>query len=271
MVTSLLCHHQGYKRPLDSMYPPSKRHEGEAFSVQQYGTQQADMFGPYGGPGGGGAYMGPERRPGQGQYPYPYPRDRQGPPQPGMMGAGPPSASGGPGEGPQSNMWHPRNEAGFPFGRQGPTFDPEARGQDSHWPPRQPGYPAHSSSSSSASPMPPLPSRQAPPTSSFQATPTISNHVTRSHSPSSFPRPTAGSLSPNSAPYLPSMKKAGLPGPGHTPPQGFPLLYKEVTFPPGSVEATPLKVKPRRRLTAKDTGTGNNCLLMYLLIYRLIY
>ncbi|XP_029983967.1 AT-rich interactive domain-containing protein 1B isoform X2 [Sphaeramia orbicularis] len=254
---------QGYKRPLDSMYPPSKRHEGEAFSVQQYGAQQVDMFGPYGGPGGGGggggggAYMGPERRPAQGQYPYPYPRERQGPPQHGMMGSGPPSTSGGPGEGPQTNMWPPRTEVGFPYGRQGqgPTFDPEARAQDGQWPPRQPGYPAHSSSNSSSSPMPPLPSRQAQPSSTFQATPPMSNHVTRSHSPSSFPRPAAGSLSPNSAPYLPSMKKAGLPGPGPAPSQGLPLLYREVSFPPGSVEATPLKVKPRRRLTAKDTGT----------------
>uniref|UniRef100_A0A672ZJ68 AT rich interactive domain 1B (SWI1-like) n=1 Tax=Sphaeramia orbicularis TaxID=375764 RepID=A0A672ZJ68_9TELE len=244
MVTSHLCCRQGYKRPLDSMYPPSKRHEGEAFSVQQYGAQQVDMFGPYGGPA-------------QGQYPYPYPRERQGPPQHGMMGSGPPSTSGGPGEGPQTNMWPPRTEVGFPYGRQGqgPTFDPEARAQDGQWPPRQPGYPAHSSSNSSSSPMPPLPSRQAQPSSTFQATPPMSNHVTRSHSPSSFPRPAAGSLSPNSAPYLPSMKKAGLPGPGPAPSQGLPLLYREVSFPPGSVEATPLKVKPRRRLTAKDTGT----------------
>ncbi|XP_069028589.1 AT-rich interactive domain-containing protein 1B isoform X2 [Embiotoca jacksoni] len=249
---------QGYKRVMEGMYPPAKRHEGEAFGVQQFGSQQPDVFGPYG--GGGGGYVGPERRPVQGQYPYPYSRDCQGPPQHGMMGSGPPAASGGPGEGPQANMWHPRTDIGFTYSRQGqgPPYPGMGRGddqegrapQDNQWPPghlsqRQPPYPSPSSSSS----MPPLPSRQPP--SSFQATPTVPNHVTRSHSPSSsFPRPLGGSLSPNSAPYLPSIKKPGAP-----PSQGLPLVHREVSFPPSSVEATPPKLKPRRRLTAKDTGT----------------
>uniref|UniRef100_A0A4W6ELP9 AT-rich interactive domain 1B n=1 Tax=Lates calcarifer TaxID=8187 RepID=A0A4W6ELP9_LATCA len=261
---------QGYKRPMEGMYPPSKRHEGEGFGVQQYGSQQPDMFGPPygGGGGGGGGYMGPERRPVQGQYPYPYGRDRQGPPQHGMMGSGPLPVSGGPGEGPQANMWHPRTDMGYTYSRQGqgPPYpslnrgdDQEGRApQDSQWPPshpgqRQPPYPPHSSSSSSS--MPPLPSRQPP--SSFQATPTVPNHVARSHSPSSFPRPMGGSLSPNTAPYLPSMKKPGLPGVPPVPPptQGLPLIHREVSFPTSSVEATAPKLKPRRRLTAKDTGT----------------
>uniref|UniRef100_UPI0037E9784D AT-rich interactive domain-containing protein 1B n=1 Tax=Semicossyphus pulcher TaxID=241346 RepID=UPI0037E9784D len=251
---------QGYKRPMDPLYPPAKRHEGEAFGVQTFGPQQSDMFGPYS--GGGGGYMGPERRPVQGQYPYPYARDRQGPPQHGMMGSGPSALSGGPAEGPQANMWHPRTDMGYPYR---PSYTGMGRGddqegrapQDSQWPPshqgqRQPPYPPNSSPSPS---MPTLPSRQ--PSSSFQATPTISNHVTRSHSPSSFPRPLGGSLSPNSTPYLPSMKKPGHPGvpPGPSPAQSLHLLHREVSFPPGSVEATPPKLKPRRRLTAKDTGT----------------
>lgn len=257
---------QGYKRPMDGLYPPAKRHEGEAFAVQQFGSQQPDMFGPYGGAGGG--YMGPERRPVQGQYPYPYPRDRQGPPQHSMMGSGPPPVSGGPGEGPQANMWHPRTDMGYTYGRQGqgPPFPGMGRGddqegrapQDTQWPPshpgqRQPPYPPHSSSTSPS--MPPLPSRQPP--SSFQTTPTVPNHVTRSHSPSSFPRPLGGSLSPNSAPYLPSMKKPGHPSvpPGPPPAQSLHLIHREVSFPPSSVEATPPKLKPRRRLTAKDAGT----------------
>ena len=258
---------QGYKRAMEGMYPPSKRHEGEGFSVQQYSSQQPDMFGPPYGGGGTGGYMGPERRPVQGQYPYPYSRDRQGPPQHGMMGQGPPSVPGGPGEGPQPNMWHPRTDIGFSYSRQGqgPLYPPgrgddqEGRApQDSQWPPghlgqRQPPFPPHSSSSSSPS-MPPLPPRQPP--SSYQATPTVPNHVTRSHSPSSFPRPLGGSLSPNSAPYLPSMKKPGLPGVPPIPPpvQGLSLINREVSFPASSVEATAPKLKPRRRLTAKDTG-----------------
>uniref|UniRef100_A0A671TXV7 AT-rich interactive domain 1B n=1 Tax=Sparus aurata TaxID=8175 RepID=A0A671TXV7_SPAAU len=255
---------QGYKRPMEALYPPAKRHEGEAFGVQQFGSQQPDMFGPYG--GGGGAYMGPERRPVQGQYPYQYPRER--PPQHAMMGSGSPAVSGGPGDGPQANMWHPRTDIGYTYSRQGqgPPYPGMGRGddqegrapQDSQWPPshpgqRQPPYPPHSSSSSPS--MPPMPSRQPP--ASFQATPTVPNHVARSHSPSSFPRPVGGSLSPNSTPYLPSMKKPVHPGvpPGPPPAQSLHLINREVTFPPGSVEATPPKLKPRRRLNAKDIGT----------------
>ncbi|XP_069371672.1 AT-rich interactive domain-containing protein 1B isoform X2 [Paralichthys olivaceus] len=249
---------QGYKRPTEGMYPPSKRHEGEGFSVQQYGSQQPDMFGPsYG--GGGGGYIGPERRPIQGQYPYPYSRDRQAPPQHGMMGSGPPSLSRGPGEGPQTSMWHPGTDMGYTHSRQvqGPPYPGISRGdnQDTQWPPgpldqHQPPYPPHSSSSSS------MPSRHPP--SSFQASATVPNHVTCSLSPSSsFSRPMGASLSLNSAPYLPSMKKPGLPGvpPIPLPTQGLPLINREVSFPPGSMEATAPNLKPRRQLTAKDTGT----------------
>uniref|UniRef100_A0A3B3THJ8 AT-rich interactive domain 1B n=1 Tax=Poecilia latipinna TaxID=48699 RepID=A0A3B3THJ8_9TELE len=244
----------GYKRPMEAMFPAAKRHEGEAFAVQQFGSQQPDPFGPYGsGPGG---FSGPERRPVPGQYQYPYGRDRQAPPQHGMMGSAPAAATDG---GPQPSLWPPRTEMGILYSRQGqgPPF-PDQEGRpphDTQWAPShlnqcQPPFPSHSSSSSSSS-MPPLPSRQPP--SSFQATPTIPKHVTRPQSPSSFPRPPVGSLSPNGAPYLP-VKKPGVPT---VPPanQGLPLVYREVVFPPGSVEATPPKLKPRRRLTAKDTGT----------------
>ncbi|XP_032399666.1 AT-rich interactive domain-containing protein 1B isoform X1 [Etheostoma spectabile] len=235
---------QGYKRAMEGIYPPAKRHEGEGFATQQFGSQQPDLFGPYGGGSdSGGGYLGSEQRPVQGQYPYPYTRERQH----GMMG---------PGEGPQSNMWPPRTDYAYSRQGQGPAYPNVSRGdeqegrapQDSQWPPGHPGqcqtpYP-HSASRS----MSPLPSRQPP--SSFQALPTAPNHVSRSHSPSSFPRPPGGSLSPNSAPYLPSIKKPGPPAP-----QGPPIIHGELSFPPGSVEATVPKLKPRRRLTAKDTGT----------------
>uniref|UniRef100_I3KRB5 AT-rich interactive domain 1B n=1 Tax=Oreochromis niloticus TaxID=8128 RepID=I3KRB5_ORENI len=236
---------QGYKRPMEGMYPPAKRHEGEAFGVQQYGSQQPDMFPVYG--GGGGGYMGPERRPIQGQYPYPYSRDRQGPPQHSMMSSGPAAVSGGPGEVPQANMWHPRTDMGYTYSRQGqgPAYrgdEQEGRApQDGQW---APGHPSQR--------QPPYPPTLQQPPASFQATPTIPNHVTRSHSPSTFPRPMGSSLSPNSAPYLPSMKKPPVPVPTS---QAVPLINREVSFPHGSVEATPPKLKPRRRLTAKDTGT----------------
>ncbi|KAM4633553.1 AT-rich interactive domain-containing protein 1B isoform 4-T4 [Polymixia lowei] len=261
---------QGYKRPVEGMYPPAKRHESEAFALQSYSGQQPDPYGQY---GGGGAYMGPERRPIPGQYPYPYPRDRippgsQGPPQHAMMSGGPLPGSGGSGEGPQGTMWHPRTDMGYPYPSrqgQGPPYpgvgrgeDPDGRApQDAQWPPghlgqRQPyPPPSSSSSSSSSSSMPPMVSRQPP--SSFQSGPTMPNHISRAPSPSSFPRPLGGSLSPGSAPYMSPLKKVGAAGPA--PPQTLTLLQRDVNFPPGSVEATQPRLKPRRRLTTKDTGT----------------
>uniref|UniRef100_A0A674AW31 AT-rich interactive domain 1B n=1 Tax=Salmo trutta TaxID=8032 RepID=A0A674AW31_SALTR len=272
---------QGYKRPVgpEVMYgPPAKRHEGEAYGMQQYGGQQPGMYSQY-----GGNYMGPERRPMQGQYPYPYSRDRmgatQGPQQHAMMSGGPPASSGVSAEGPQVNMWHPRTDMGYPgpyrgqlgqgppypgLGR-GPGDDPEGRSSpDGQWPPGPPGqhqppYPPHSSSASS---MPPMASRQPP--SSYQSNPAMANHISRAPSPSPFPRPMGGSgpLSPNNGgPYMASLKKAGMPGSmpgslgGGMSGQGILPLHRDISFPVGSVEATLPKLKARRRLTSKETGT----------------
>lgn len=161
---------QGYKRPMEPLYPPAKRHVGEAFAGQPFSSQQPNVFGSYA--GGGGGYVGPERQPVQGQYPYPYPRDQQGPPQHGMIGSGPPAVSGGPGEGPQANMWHPRSDMGYTYSGQGqgPPYPGMGRGddqegrtpQDSQWPPshpgqRQPPYPP--------TPPPPPPCPPCPPDS----------------------------------------------------------------------------------------------------------
>ncbi|CAB1340415.1 unnamed protein product [Coregonus sp. 'balchen'] len=271
---------QGYKRSVgpEVMYgPPAKRHEGEAYGMQQYGGQQPGMYSQY-----GGSYMGPERRPMQGQYPYPYSRDRmgatQGPPQHGMMSGGPPS-SGASAEGPQVNMWHPRTDMGYtglyrgqlgqgppyPGMGRGPGDDPEGRSSpDGQWPTgppgqRQPPYPPHSSSASSS--MPPMASRQPP--SSYQSNPTLANHISRAPSPSPFPRHMGGSgpLSPNNGGhYMASLKKAGMPGSmpgshgGGMPGQGILPLHRDISFPLGSVEATLPKLKARRRLTSKETG-----------------
>uniref|UniRef100_A0A4W5MJP5 AT-rich interactive domain 1B n=1 Tax=Hucho hucho TaxID=62062 RepID=A0A4W5MJP5_9TELE len=272
---------QGYKRPVgpEVMYgPPAKRHEGEAYGMQQYGGQQPGMYSQY-----GGNYMGPERRPMQGQYPYPYSRDRmgatQGPQQHGMMSGGPPASSGASAEGPQVNMWHPRTDMGYPgpyrgqlgqgppypgLGR-GPGDDPEGRSSpDGQWPPGPPGQhqPPYPPNSSSASSMPPMASRQPP--SSYQSNPAMANHISRAPSPSPFPRPMGGSgpLSPNNGgPYMASLKKAGMPGSmpgslgGGMSGQGILPLHRDISFPVGSVEATLPKLKARRRLTSKETGT----------------
>ncbi|XP_062322938.1 AT-rich interactive domain-containing protein 1B isoform X2 [Osmerus eperlanus] len=254
---------QGYKRAVEGMYgPPAKRHESEAYGMQ-YGGQQGDVYAQY-----GGGYMGPERRPMQGQYPYPYPRERmppgaQGPPQHGMMSGGPPpSSSGASGEWPRTDMGYPypgRQPQGPPYPGMGRGEDPEGRGPpDGQWTnhpgQRQPPYPPHSSTSSSS-----MPPRQ--PSSSYQSNPAMSNHISRAPSPSSYPRPMGGSLSPNSSHYLASMKKVGMPGAmpgshsGGLPGQAMPPIHREINYPSGSVEATQPQLKPRRRITSKDTGT----------------
>uniref|UniRef100_A0A8C1SW61 AT-rich interactive domain-containing protein 1B-like n=1 Tax=Cyprinus carpio TaxID=7962 RepID=A0A8C1SW61_CYPCA len=259
---------QGYKRPGEGMYgPPAKRHESEAYGLQ-YGGQQPDMYSQYG-------Y--PERRPMQSPFPYPYGRDRmqpggQGPPQHSMMSGGPPPSSNSSG-GPQGNMWHTRHDMSYPYpGRQGhgapyPSMsrgdDPEVRAsQDSQWPgQRQSPYPPPHSSSSSSS-MPPMASRQPP--SSYQSPPAMPNHISRVPSPAPFPRSVGGSMSPNKAHMMASMKQMQKPGgPGSMPGsqssglpgQGFPAIHREVTYPLDSVEATQPQLKPRRRLTSKEIGT----------------
>nr|XP_013999534.1 unnamed protein product [Salmo salar] len=258
---------QGYKRPVgqEGMYgPPAKRHEGEAYDMQKYGGQQQDMHRQY-----GGGYMGPEHRPMQGQYPYSYSRDRmgaiQGPQQHGMMSGGPPFPPGASAEGPQANMWHPRTDMGYPGpypGRQGqgppypvmgrgPGDDPEGRAlQDGQW--RQSPYPCPSSSS--------MASRQPP--SSYQSNPAMANHIARAPSPFARPMGGSGPLSPNNGGhYMASLKKAGMPGSmpgshnGGMTGQSILPLHRDISFPTGSVEATLPKLKVRRRLTSKETGT----------------
>lgn len=243
--------------------PPPKRHESEAYGMQ-YGGQQPDMYNQYG-------Y--PERRPMQSPFPYPYGRDRmqpggQGPPQHSMMSGGPPPSSNSSG-GHQGNMWHTRHDMSYPYpGRQGhgapyPSMsrgdDPEVRAsQDSQWPgQRQSPYPPHSSSASSS--MPPMVSRQ--PSSSYQSPPAMPNHISRVPSPAPFPRSVGGSMSPNKAHMMASMKQMQKPGgPGSMPStqssgipgQGFPTIHRD--YPLDSVEATQPQLKPRRRLTSKDIG-----------------
>nr|XP_013814446.1 PREDICTED: AT-rich interactive domain-containing protein 1B isoform X4 [Apteryx mantelli mantelli] len=266
---------QNYKRHMDGMYgPPAKRHEGDVYNMQ-YGNQQQEMYNQY-----SNAYTGPDRRPMQGQYPYPYNRERmQGPGQMQQHGI-PPQMIGGPmqssssSEGPQQNMWPTRNDMPYPYqNRQGPggpaqappypgmnrTDDmmvPDQRiNHESQWPShvnqRQPSY---MSSSASMQPI------TRPPQSSYQTPPSMPNHISRAPSPASFQRSLENRMSPSKSPFLPSMKMqkviptvpvSQVTGP---PPQP-PPIRREITFPPGSVEASQPVLKPRRKITSKDIVT----------------
>lgn len=192
----------------------------------------------------------------------------------------PPQMIGGPmqssstSEGPQQNIWPTRNDMPYPYqNRQGPggpaqappypgmnrTDDmmvPDQRiNHESQWPShvnqRQPSY---MSSSASMQPI------TRPPQSSYQTPPSMPNHISRAPSPASFQRSLENRMSPSKSPFLPSMKMqkviptvpvSQVTGP---PPQP-PPIRREITFPPGSVEASQPVLKPRRKITSKDIVT----------------
>ncbi|XP_063810785.1 AT-rich interactive domain-containing protein 1A isoform X4 [Pseudophryne corroboree] len=234
--------------------------------------QTQDPYGQYGSsyPQGAG-----ERRPtpaGQNQFPFQFGRERvSSAPGNNSQPPLPPSGMGGSTEGSQPGaMWQGRGEMGYNYqarpgppaaNTQGPSYHSGApRGEDmlhadqrlsheSQWQPhvnrQQPPYvPA---------PGPPL--TRAPPQSGYQASPSMPNHLPQVASPAA-PRSLDSHTSPSKS-FL-KMQKAGPPVPAShivpTPPQP-PLIRRDITFPPGSVEATQPILKPRRRLTAKEIGT----------------
>ncbi|XP_040193940.1 AT-rich interactive domain-containing protein 1A isoform X2 [Rana temporaria] len=249
--------------------PPTPGQPSPAPSSQQ--TQ--DPYGQYGSnyPQGAG-----ERRPppsGQNQFPFQFGRERV-PAAPGSNSQPPlpPSGMAGSAETSQPGaMWQGRSEMGYNYqGRPGPptssTQGPNyhsgpPRGEEmllseqrlSHegqWQPhvnrQQPPYvPAAG---------PPL--TRPPPQSGYQASPSMPNHLPQVASPAT-PRPLEAHTSPSKSPFL-KMQKAGPPVPAShivpTPSQP-PLIRRDITFPPGSVEATQPILKPRRRLTSKEIGT----------------
>ncbi|XP_023807777.1 AT-rich interactive domain-containing protein 1B isoform X2 [Oryzias latipes] len=240
---------QGYKRPIDGMYgPPAKRHESDVYGMQ-YSSQQPDVYNHY-----GGGYSGSEHRPLQGQFPYPYHRDRMvpsGQSQHTIMGGGPtPNHTN---EGP--NMWTSRTELGYPYPNRPPSQmapygsicrdDMDGRAGPDQWH-RQSAY------MSSAGGMPHLPSRQPLPYSNSSS---MANHLPRAPSPGAFQR--SMDMSPSKASFMSPMKKPGMMGPQSAGPMGQfpPNLRRDLNYPPGSAEATMPVLRPRRKLTSKDTGT----------------
>uniref|UniRef100_A0A3B3CB06 AT-rich interaction domain 1B n=1 Tax=Oryzias melastigma TaxID=30732 RepID=A0A3B3CB06_ORYME len=239
---------QGYKRPIDGMYgPPAKRHESDVYGMQ-YGSQQPDVYNHY-----GGGYSGPEHRPLQGQFPY-YHRDRMvssGQSQHTIMGGGPTPnhTTDGP------NMWTSRTDLGYPYPNRPPSQmapyssicreDMDGRAGPDQWH-RQSAY------MPSAGGMPHLPSRQP---LSYSNSSSMANHLPRAPSPGAFQR--SMDMSPSKASFMSPMKKPGMMGPQSTGPMGHfpPNLRRDLNYPPGSTEATMPVLRPRRKLTSKDTGT----------------
>ncbi|KAG7501142.1 AT-rich interactive domain-containing protein 1A-like [Solea senegalensis] len=275
---------QNYKRPVDGAYgPPPKRHEGEVYSVPYSGQQQAgthssgpqgqqNMYNQY------NAYPGGDRRPPglQNQFPFPFGRDRgpssagpnsQSPLPPQMMASSMPS---GP-EGAQGSMWQGRNEISYPnYNRQGPPVPSQGSSyhcmnrseelmpsdqrinHEGQWPgpvnQRQPPFGPNGAGPPMTRPLP----------STYQ---TSQNHITQVSSPAPMPRPMESTTSPSKSPYMHPGNKVPKAGPsvhashiGQAPVQ-LPMIRRDVTFPPGSIEASQPHLKPRRRLAMKDIGT----------------
>uniref|UniRef100_A0A672QV03 AT-rich interaction domain 1A n=1 Tax=Sinocyclocheilus grahami TaxID=75366 RepID=A0A672QV03_SINGR len=277
-----------YKRPGDGGYPPAKRHhDGEMFSGP-FNAQQPLPQAPPSGPSSGqemynqysSSYPGSERRPPgpQNQFPFPFGRDRmQAGTGPNSQGSMPPQMmtspmQSGP-DGPQGGMWQGRGDMGYPSypNRQGPPTGPgqgpsyhamnrsedmmpsEPRmNHEGQWPgPRQPPY----GPSGAGPPM------SRPLQSNYQTPQIMQNHVPQVSSPTPMPRLLESRTSPNKSTYIPSnikMQKAGPPVPAsHIVPPSVqpPMMRRDLSFPPGSIEATSPVLKSRRRLTMKEIGT----------------
>ncbi|MBN3273317.1 ARI1A protein, partial [Polyodon spathula] len=280
---------QNYKRPVDGVYgPPAKLHAGEMYNVPFSGQQQPqpqqqaappvqqEMYNQY-----GNAYPGSDRRPPgpQNQFPFQFGRERvQATAGPNSQQAIPPQMMGSPmqstPDGPQGSMWQGRNEMGYNFpNRQGPGAPAQGPGyhgmnrseemmpsdqrmnHEGQWPAhvaqRQPPY----------GPSGTVPPMTRPLQSNYQTPPTMQNHIPQVPSPAPMPRPVENRTSPSKSPFMHSgmkMQKAGPPVPAsHITPSPVqpPLIRRDITFPPGSTEATQPILKPRRRLTAKEIGT----------------
>ncbi|XP_044145033.1 AT-rich interactive domain-containing protein 1B isoform X7 [Bufo gargarizans] len=264
---------QNYKRHMDGMYgPSSKRHEGDLYNMQ-YSSQPQDVYNQY-----SNTYSGPDRRPLQGQYPYAYNRERmQGPGQMQQHAMGP-QIMGGPmqastNDGPQQSMWTSRNDMPYPYpGRPGPGGTPQSgtypvmnrsddlmgpdqkMNHEGQWPPHgNPRQPSYMSPPGSMQPI-----TRAPP-SSYQTPPSMPNHISRVPSPASFQRSLENRMSPSKSPFMPSIKmQKVMPSVPPTQSSGLPAqpsMRREISFPPGSVEATQPILKSRRKISSKDIVT----------------
>ncbi|XP_061216696.1 AT-rich interactive domain-containing protein 1A isoform X6 [Neopsephotus bourkii] len=256
--------------------PPAQSQQPSQQQTAQPSPQQ-DLYNQY-----GSTYPAADRRAAggpQNQFPFQFGRDRvSAPPGSNAQQNMPPQMMGGPiqstPEGPQQGaMWQGRNEIGYSYPNrqstgsapQGPAYHGVTRTDDilhsdqrvNHEGP----WPSHGNRQPPYGPSAPVPPMTRPPQSNYQTAPSMQNHIPQVSSPAPLPRPLENRTSPSKSPFLHSgmkMQKAGPPVPAsHITPAAVqpPMIRRDITFPPGSVEATQPVLKQRRRLTAKDIGT----------------
>ncbi|NWY00918.1 ARI1A protein, partial [Nothoprocta ornata] len=268
--------YSGGQGQAQAQLPPAQAQPaGQPPSAQP--APQQDLYNQY-----GSSYPGADRRAAggpQNQFPFQFGRDRvSAAPGSGAQQNMPPQMMGGPlqsaPEGPQQGaMWQGRNELGYSYPNrqsagsapQGPAYHGVSRtdemlhsdqrvNHEGPWPAHGNRQPPYGSSA-------PVPAMTRPPQSTYQTSPSMQNHIPQVSSPAPLPRPLENRTSPSKSPFLHSgmkMQKAGPPVPAsHITPAAVqpPVIRRDITFPPGSVEATQPVLKQRRRLTAKDIGT----------------
>uniref|UniRef100_A0A452HGT5 ARID domain-containing protein n=1 Tax=Gopherus agassizii TaxID=38772 RepID=A0A452HGT5_9SAUR len=273
---------QNYKRPMDGNYgPPAKRHEGEMYNVS-YSTGQGQAQQQLPTNQYGSTYPATDRRPAggpQNQFPFQFGRDRvSAPPGSTAQQNMPPQMMGGPIQSTpeglqQGTLWQGRNEIGYSYpnrqssgsAAQGPAYHGVNRTDEilhsdqrvNHEGP----WPTHGNRQPPYGPSAPVPPMTRPPQPNYQTPPSMQNHIPQVSSPAPLPRPLENRTSPSKSPFLHSgmkMQKAGPPVPAsHIASAAVqpPMIRRDITFPPGSVEATQPVLKQRRRLTTKDIGT----------------
>lgn len=239
-------------------------------------SPQPEMFNQY-----GNAYSATDRRPAggpQNQFPFQFGRDRvSAPPGSSTPQNMPPQMMGGPmqstPEGPQQGtMWQGRNEMGYSYPNrqstssapQGPAYHGVNRTDEMLHPDQRVNHegpwPSHGNRQPPYGPSAPVPPMTRPPQPNYQTQPSMQNHIPQVSSPAPLPRSGENRTSPSKSPFLHSgmkMQKAGPPVPAsHITPAAIqpPMIRRDITFPPGSVEATQPVLKQRRRLTTKDIG-----------------
>lgn len=135
-----------------------------------------------------------------------------------------------------------------PYPGMGRIDDMDGVRADNQWPGHQRQTPYISGHSNSMALM------NSRPPSSYQT----SNHISCEPSPGSFQRSIEAHMQPNKMAFMQSMKmhKPGMPVPSGSgsgvPGQMPPNMRRD--YPMGCVEGTQPLLKPRRKMTSKDTG-----------------
>ncbi|XP_058051244.1 AT-rich interactive domain-containing protein 1A isoform X2 [Ahaetulla prasina] len=251
--------------------PPAQTQQTSQPQTAQPSPQQ-EMYNQY----AGNTYSAADRRPAAGpqnQFPFQFGRERVSAPS--TQQSMPPQMIGGPiqstPEGPQQGtMWQGRNDMGYSFSNrqstgsapQGSAYHGVNRTEEMLHPDQRVNHegpwPSHGNRQPPYGPSAPVPPMTRPPQPNYQAQPSMQNHIPQVSSPAPLPRPVENRTSPSKSPFLHSgmkMQKAGPPVPAsHVTPAAVqpPMIRRDITFPPGSVEATQPVLKQRRRLTMKD-------------------